>query len=195
MIKTGDHYCSPEFIEFENNQIIHFDLEKKAENKLSKKVNKWSEKLSESKYEFVNDNRIRIFRLGKTHKVISETKTITENTEFATDYERIRPTKTELTTKKINKLEFKAEWNGEKFPIIFNKNLDSKTIKEINQRLKKEGQKLLLENLQGTYFISVYNNGERKSLIGIKEVDEKKAILFGFPETPYEIKAELLKKH
>ena len=191
MIKTGDHYCDPEFIEFENNQIIHFDLDKKAENKLSKKVNKWNEKLSESKYKFVNDNRIRIFRMGKTHTVISETKTITKNTEFATDYERIKPTKTELTTKKINKLEFKAEWNGEKFPIIFNKNLDSKTIKEINKRLNNEGQKLLLENLQGTYFVSVYNNGERISLIGIKEVDEKKAILFGFPEKPYEIKAEL----
>ena len=166
-------------------------MDKKAENKLSKKVNKWNEKLSESKYKFVNDNRIRIFRMGKTHTVISETKTITKNTEFATDYERIKPTKTELTTKKINKLEFKAEWNGEKFPIIFNKNLDSKTIKEINKRLNNEGQKLLLENLQGTYFVSVYNNGERISLIGIKEVDEKKAILFGFPEKPYEIKAEL----
>ena len=178
MIKTGDHYCDPEFIEFENNQIIHFDLDKKAENKLSKKVNKWNEKLSESKYKFVNDNRIRIFRMGKTHTVISETKTITKNTEFATDYERIKPTKTELTTKKINKLEFKAEWNGEKFPIIFNKNLDSKTIKEINKRLNNEGQKLLLENLQGTYFVSVYNNGERISLIGIKEVDEKKSDSF-----------------
>ena len=61
MIKAGDHYCSPEFIKFENNQIIHFDLEKKAEYKLSKKINKWNEKLSESKYKFINDNRIRLF--------------------------------------------------------------------------------------------------------------------------------------
>ena len=41
-----------------------------------------------------------------------------------------------------------------------------------------------------TYFASIFENDERETLIGIKEIDEKKAILFGFPEKPYEIKAE-----
>lgn len=190
MIKTGDNYCPPEFIEFKNDQILHFELEETNRNPLSKKVTSWSEKISESKYKIVSEDRIRIYRMGKTHTVISETKSRIVDTEFATDYERILPTKTELTAKKIQELEFKAEWNNEKIPITFNKELDSPAIKEINKKLNREGQKLILESLQGTFFVSIYNNGERRTLIGIKEIDEEKAILFGFPETPYEIIAK-----
>ena len=189
-IKTGDDYCQPEFIEFNNEQIIHFELELKNGNELSKVRTEWSEKLSESKYEFVNDNRIRIFRMGKTLTVLSETESITEDTELSTDYERIEPTKTELESRKIETLEFIAQWNNEKIPLTFNKILDSPVIQEMNKRMKKNGQKLVLENLQGTYFVSIYNNNKRKTLIGIKEIDSNKAILFGFPEKPYEITAE-----
>ncbi len=193
MIKTGDDYCPPEFIEFEDNQILHFDLDMTNDCRLSKNVTDWRENLSESKYEFVNDNRIRIFRMGKTHTVISETESITVDTEFATDYERIAPTITELKAADIESLEFKAQWNNEKITIVFNKNLDSPVIKEINERLKREGRKLVLENLQGTYFASIYDNGKRETLIGIKEIDEEKAVLFGFPEKPHEILAEGLR--
>ena len=189
-IKTGDDYCRPEFIEFNNDQIIHFELELKSGNELSKVRTECSEKLSESKYQFVNDNRIRIFRMGKTHTVLSETESKTEDTEFATDYERIEPTKTELESEKIETLEFKAQWNKEKIPLTFNKILDSPVIQELNKRMKRNGRKLILENLQGTYFVSIFENDERETLIGIKEIDEEKAILFGFPEKPYEIKAE-----
>ena len=55
-IKTEDNYCPLEFIEFNNNQIIHFKLESKNGNELSKARTEWNEKLSESKHEFVNDN-------------------------------------------------------------------------------------------------------------------------------------------
>ena len=189
-IKTGADYCRPEFIEFSGDQIIHFELELKSGNELSKVRTEWSEKLSESKYEFVNDNRIRIFRMGKTHTVLSETESKIEDAEFATDYERIEPTKTELESEKIVMLEFKAEWNKEKIPLKFNEILDSPVIQEINKRMKRSGRKLVLENLQGTYFASIFDNDEREKLIGIKEIDENKAVLFGFPERPYEIKAE-----
>jgi len=189
-IKTGDDYCRPEFIEFKNDQIIHFELELKSGNELSKTRTEWSEKLSESKYEFENENRIRIFRMGKTHTVLSETESITEDTEFATDYERIEPTKTKLEPEKIEKLEFKTLWKNEKIPLVFNKVLDSQVIQELNKRMKKNGRKLVLENLQGTYFASIFENDERKTLIGIKEIDEEKAILYGFQEKPYEIRAE-----
>ena len=189
-IKTGSDYCQPEFIEFSNDQIIHFEVELKSKNELSKVRTEWSEKLSESKYEFVNDNRVRIFRMGKTHTVLSETESITEDTEFSTDYERIEPTKTELESEKIETLKFKAQWNKEKIPLTFNKILDSPVIQELNKRMKRNGRKLMLENLQGTYFASIFENNEREILIGIREIDEQKAILFGFPEKPYEIKAE-----
>lgn len=98
--------------------------------------------------------------------------------------------KRNLNLKKIETLEFKADWNNEKIPLTFNKILDSRVIQEINKRMKRNGRKLVLENLQGTYFASIFENDERETLIGIKEIDEEKAILFGFPEKPYEIKAE-----
>ena len=189
-IKTGDDYCRPEFIEFKKDQINHFEIELKSGNELSKIQTEWSEKLSESKYEFENENRIRIFRMGKTHTVLSETESITEDTEFATDYERIKPTKTELDSEIIEKLEFTAQWINEKFPLVFNKVLDSQVIQELNLKMKRNGRKLVLENLQGTYFASIFENDEREILIGIKEIDKEKAILFGFPEKPYEIRAE-----
>ncbi|HIC32601.1 MAG TPA: hypothetical protein EYO76_11850 [Flavobacteriaceae bacterium] len=189
-INTGADYCRPEFIEFSNDQIIHFELELKSGNELSKVRTEWSEKLSESKYEFVNDNRIRIFRMGKTHTVLSETESKTEDTEFATDYEKIEPTKTEFESEKIETLEFKAEWNNEKITLKFNEILDSPVIQEMNKRMKRSGRKLVLENLQGTYFASIVDNEQREKLIGIKEIDEEKAILFGFPKKPFEIKAE-----
>ena len=195
MIKSADNYSSPEFIEFHTNKIIHFELEKTSEDKISKKTSKWEENLSESKYEFVNDNRIRIYRMGKTHKVISKKESITRDIEFATDYERIITTKTKLSVKKIQELEFEAEWNDNKFLIIFNKNLDSPIVKEINKKFNREGKKLVLENLQGTYFVSIFEDGYRETLIGIKEIDEEKAILFGFPDLPYEITAKSIKKH
>jgi hypothetical protein len=162
-IKTGSDYCQPEFIEFSNDQIIHFEVELKSGSELSKVQTEWSEKLSESKYEFVNSNRIRIFRMGKTHTVLSETESITEDTEFSTDYERIEPTKTELEFDKIKTLEFKAEWDNEKIPIKFNKILDSPVIQEMNNRMKSSGRKLVLENLQGTYFASIFDNDEREN--------------------------------
>ena len=190
MIKKGSDYCSPEFIEFENDQIIHFKLEKTSVDGLTEKVHERNEKFSETKCVFINKNRIRIFRMGKTHTVSSETESLTEDLVIATDYERIRPTKTDLTAKQIQALEFDAEWNNEKFPFVFNKILDNPTIIKLNKRLHIEGRKLVLEKLQGTYFASMYENGERSILIGIKEIDEEKAILFGFPETPYQITAK-----
>lgn len=156
---------------------------------MEKKV-KWSEKLSDTKHEFVKNNRIRFYRMGKTHTVISEAESITEDTIFETDYERIEPTETDLTEMQIQQLDLKAKWNGEIISIVFNKDLNSPTIQQSNERLKKEGQKLMLENLQGTYFVSIYGDGKRITLIGIREIDGEKAFLFGFLEKPYKVTAQ-----
>ncbi|MBT2163651.1 hypothetical protein [Zobellia barbeyronii] len=195
MIKDAYTYCYPEFIKFENDQVLYYGLLEKAKNGILEMKPNRTEKLSETKYEFVADNRIRIYKIGKTVTVISETESISEETEFATDYERIEPTKTNLTDKEIQKVDFNADWNGEKILIVFNKNLDSPTIQKINKRLKKEGEKLVLENLQETYFASIYGDGERRTLIGIREINNEKAVLFGFPEKPYEIIAYSDGKH
>jgi hypothetical protein len=189
MIKEGASYGKPMFIEFENDQISHYEISEKSENATLEKNLIYSEKFSETKNEFVNENRIRLYRMGKTHTVISETESKTEDTEFATDYERIEPTKTDLTEKEIEQSEFNAEWNNEKIKFVFNKDLDSPTIQEINKRMKRQGRKLILENLNGTYFGAIYDNGIRETLIPIREISDEKITLYGFPKKPYEITA------
>ena len=189
MIKDGASYGKPMFIEFENDQISHYEISEKSENATLEKNLIYGEKFSETKNEFVNENRIRLYRMGKTHTVISETESKTEDTEFATDYERIEPTKTDLTEKEIEQSEFNAEWNNEKIKFVFNKDLDSPTIQEINKRMKRQGRKLILENLNGTYFGAIYDNGIRETLIPIREISDEKITLYGFPKKPYEITA------
>ncbi len=95
-----------------------------------------------------------------------------------------------MTPEEIQGLEFEAEWNKEKITIKFNENLESPARKKLNKSLNKEGRKLVLENLQGTYFASIYNNGQRRTLIGIQEISKTKAVLFRFPEEPYQIVAK-----
>ena len=189
MIKDGNTYGRTMFVEFENDQILHYEISEKSANRTLEKKLVYSEKLSETKNKLVNENRIRFYRMGKTHTVISETESKTEDTEFATDYERIEPTKTNLSENEIERLEFNVEWNNEKIHFAFNKDLDSPTMQEINKRLKREGQKLILEILNGTYFGAIYNNGKRENLIPIREIDNGKVILYGFPKKPYEITA------
>jgi hypothetical protein len=191
MIKNGSTYGKTMFVEFENDQILHYEISKKSENGNLEKELVYSEKFSETKNKLVNKNRIRIYRIGKTHTVIRETESKTEDTEFATDYERIEPTKTDLTEKEIEKLEFNAEWNNEKIIFVFNKVFDSPAIQKINKRMKKEGRKLILENLSGTYFGAIYNNGIRETLIPIREINDEKITLYGFSEKPYEITANI----
>ncbi|QCY70767.1 hypothetical protein FHG64_15980 [Antarcticibacterium flavum] len=194
MIKTGNDYGEPEFIEFCDNQILHFHITSKNEDGMLEKIQFRKENLSETKLKILNEDRIRIFGLGKIHTVVSETDSTTEEVEISTDYVKIKPTITSFSKEEILKMEFKAEWNREKFPIIFNRDLDSLPLKEIKKRLNREGRKILLEDLQGTYFASIFNDGRRETLIGIKEITREKAILFGFPGEPFEVTAYSSKK-
>jgi hypothetical protein len=47
-----------------------------------------------------------------------------------------------------------------------------------------------LEKLDQTLLISIINNNIRGLILPIKEVDDEKMILYGFPEIPYEVRAE-----
>lgn len=187
MIKEGDDYSDPEFIEFDNDKIIHFEVvdSYKMGDLLKKEI--WSERLSETKIELINANRIRFFQKGIVHKILRNNESITSDQIFKVDYELIKPTKTILTKEEIEKLEFSAEWKNEKIHFIFNKGLDSQLIQETNKWLKREKRKLFLEKLKDTYFVAIYNNGERETLIPIREIDNRKVTLYGFPKEPYEI--------
>ncbi|MFY8110883.1 MAG: hypothetical protein ACOVKP_02645 [Flavobacterium sp.] len=185
-IKTPDDYGKSEIIQIDEDVIDHFFVEKMDKICLIKSVYR-NEKLSEIKHEFINQNRIRIFRIGKIHQFFSDEKSITEDCIFEDDYEKLIATETELTETEIQDLKFEFNWNGEKMNLKFNEVLDSPSIQELNKRLNKEGSKIVLEKLNETLFVSLYTDSYLDKLVPIKYVDKQKMILYGFPEEPYEI--------
>lgn len=191
-IKTPDHYGKPEIIQFDDEVIDYFNVEK-SDTSLIKIVNEnRNEKLSETQYKFINQNRIRFFRNGKIHKFFSDEKSITEDCVFENDYEKLTATQSELTEDEIQGLKFQFNWNGEKMNVRFNEVLDSPVIQEINKRLNREGSKIVLRKLDETLFLSLYTDNNLDKLIPIKYVDRQKIILYGFPKEPYEISCQII---
>ena len=192
-IKTPDHYGKPEIIQFDKNVIDYFNVEKNDGISLITIINEnRNEKLSETEYKFINQNRIRFFRNGKIYTVLSDEKSITEDCIFENDYEKLNATETELTESEIQNLKFEFNWNGEKMNLRFNEVLDSPVIQEINKRLNKEGSRIVLEKLNETLFVSLYTDNYLDKLIPIKYVDRQKIILYGFPKEPYEINCPII---
>jgi hypothetical protein len=193
-IKPPDYYGKTHLIEFSENEIKHFDIENTQGISLSKKMNEnRHEKLSETEYKFVNPNRIRIIRNGKKHSVLSEHESVTVDWKFENDYEKLIATETELTESEIQSLIFEFNWHGEKRNVKFNEILDSPIIQEINERLKREGSKIVLEKLNETLFLSFYDDKSSEKLIPIKYVDNEILILYGFPRKPYEIQCQIIR--
>jgi hypothetical protein len=192
-IKTADHYIENDIIEFDENTITHFSVEKSTDISILKIVNeRWNEKLTEIEYKYINPNRVRFFRKGKIHKVLSETESVTEDCIFENDYEKLNATETELTESEIQNLKFEFNWNREKMNLRFNEVLDSPDIQEINKRLNKQGSRIVLEKLNETLFLSLYTDNYLDKLIPIKYVDRQKMILYGFPKEPYEINCPII---
>jgi len=191
-IKTPDHYGNPEIIQFDEDVIDYFNVKKSDGISLIKNENR-NEKLSETEYEFINQNRIRFFRKGKIYRVYIEEDPITEDCIFENDYEKLSATETELTEVEIQNLKFEFNWCGEKINASFNEVLDSPVMQEINKRLNKQGSKILLEKLNETLFLSFYTDIHIEKLIPIKYIDRQKMILYGFPKEPYEIYCPIIR--
>ena len=192
-IKTPDHYGKPEIIQFDDNVIDYFTVEKNDGISSMKIVNEnRNEKLSETEYKFINENRIRFFRNGKIYKVLSDEETITEDCIVEDDYEKLNATESELTESEIQNLKFEINWNGEKMNVRFNEVLDPPYIQEINKRLNKQGSRIILEKLNETLFLSFYTDIYLDILIPIKYVDRQNIILYGFHNEPYEISCQII---
>lgn len=191
-IKTANHYGDPDIIEFHNNNINHFALEKNDSNSLNKIASNWIESLTDANIQFKKPNRIVIFRKGKIHKFLSEEESITENCIFEDGYERLFATETKLSESEIQNLKFEFIWNNEKKTIIFNEILDKPYMQEINKRLNKQGLRIILEKLNETLFLSIYDDIYIQNIIPIKYVDNQKMVLYGFPEEPYEISCNVI---
>jgi hypothetical protein len=193
-IKTPDDYGKPEIIQFNENVIHYFNVDKNDEVSFLKMVSQnRNEKFSDTKYKFVNQNRIRFFRKGKIYKVLSDEESTTEDCIFENDYEKLSATETELTENEIQNLKFVFNWNGEKMTIRFNEILDPPIIQEINKRLNKEGSKIVLGKLNETLFLSFFTDNYFNNLIPIKYIDTQNMILYGFPKEPYEINCPVIK--
>ena len=81
-IKTPDYYGKPEIIEFDQSVIKYFELESDGESLMKIANRNREENITEIEHKFINPNRIRFFRNGKIHKVLSETESITEDCVF-----------------------------------------------------------------------------------------------------------------
>ncbi|PSG90907.1 hypothetical protein C7H52_06440 [Aurantibacter aestuarii] len=181
-----------DIITFENDKINYSVLES-TENELNlkeKKVENRSENLSDLKFEFINPSRIRFYRKGKKHTVINETESKTEDKIFEHDYVKLIPTESKISESRIQLLKYNFEWNNEKGVIEFNKILDKPEILEMLKKSGYAGRKILLEKIDDTLLISTYHNNHKGLVLPIKEIDEVKAVLYGFPMEPFETIAE-----
>lgn len=191
-IKTADHYGDPDIIEFNNKNINHFRLEKNDSNSVNKIALNWIENLTDANIQFKNPCRMTILRKGKVYKVLSDEESINEDCIFEDEYERLIATETKLSQSEIQNLKFEFIWNNEKMTIIFNEILDKPYIQEINKKLNKQGRRIVLENLNETLFLSIYDDIYIQNLLPIKYVDNTKMVLYGFPEEPYEITCNVI---
>lgn len=128
-------------------------------------------------YEMVNDNHLKL--------IIIEGKTNGKDSVFECDFYRLEPTITILKKEEIEKLTFVILENERESEFVFNKELwDQERLERHN---RKEGEKKLIEQIDSTFFISMYSNGKRDGSIPIKEVSTEILKLYAIPTGPMEM--------
>lgn len=156
---------------------IGFSLDKKSSNLkvLSNKI-VTSENVDFAAYELVNINMIRLFINSKSNG---------ETAVFACDFYRLEPTYTDLKKEEIVKMTFLwPDIKRESLLIFNNELLDKETLAIMNQ---KKGINNILEQIDSTFFVSIYCNGKRTYSIPIKEVNNEFLKLYAIPTGPMEI--------
>jgi hypothetical protein len=123
-----------------------------------------------SKYEVVNENHIKWFINGKSND---------KDTVFKCDFYRLEPTITTLKKEDIEKMTFVLTENGRESKFEFNKDLWNKESLKLFKR--KEGEKKMIEQIDSTFFVSIYFNGKRNVSIPIKEVTPEFLKLYAVP--------------
>lgn len=127
-------------------------------------------------YEMVNDNHLKLIIEGKTNG---------KDSVFECDFYRLEPTITILKKEEIEELTFVILENERESEFVFNKELwDQERLERHN---RKEGEKKLIEQIDSTFFISMYSNGKRDGSIPIKEVSTEILKLYAIPTGPMEM--------
>lgn len=182
MTKEGDTYVIPEnlILEINSDSLTYFSFDK-IQSSLPIKIegNKIEYQKHTDHVEFINDNRIKITGQGKLSG---------KDSLISTEYVRLMKTKTVLSRAEIESLSFKFKWNDEKFKVEFNKELGNPQVMKMMG--VDELTKIHLEKIDSTYFVSIFDSGERESVFPIKEVSKDEMIVYGTPRKPYEITGE-----
>ena len=129
-----------------------------------------------SKYEIVNENHIKWFINGKSND---------KDAVFECDFYRLEPTITTLKKDDIEKMTFVLTENGRDSEFEFNKELWDKERLALFKR--KEGEKKIIEQIDSTFFVSMYYDGKRNGSIPIKEVTSEFLKLCLIPTGPMEM--------
>ena len=208
-------FKSLDIIVFHDDNIKYSLLERTNDGLILRENNEQNhfENISQCTYDFVNPNRIRLFRKANGHKIIMETK---ESTAYETileqDYVKLLPTISKISESRIQLMKYNFVWNHENQIIEFNKILNPpanagtqesfekdamkslmENLKNLKDEYKFEGMKILLEKLDQTLFVSFFNNNQRGLVMPIKEIDVDKVVLYGLPKEPFEIIAERIR--
>lgn len=149
MTKEGDTYSYPNnpILEFKNDSMTYYDFDKFYDNSQIEINN--GEILTDSKasikFQLINENRLSMISKGNKKE---------NDSVLTTEYLRLLATKTSLTKGQIENLSFNFNWNGERFKVIFNQELGKPYLKEFFK--KDEMKKILLEKIDSTFFVSIY---------------------------------------
>ncbi|MGJ8660301.1 MAG: hypothetical protein ACSHWV_10660 [Cellulophaga fucicola] len=173
-------YPGFQLLEINNNNVdiyTDFSLKEKATTlKMDNGdfLNQNNEKTS--KYEIVNENHIKWFIDGKSNN---------KDAVFEFDFYRLEPTITTLEKEDIEKMTFVLIENERESEFEFNKELWDKEKLELFKR--KEGEKKMIEQIDSTFFVSMYFDGKRNGSIPIKEVTSEFLKLYLIPTGPMEM--------
>lgn len=184
-IKHKDFYGENSCLIFNGDKGVYFDFETDKGDVLHLKETNIGEDISKGNFEFIASDRLKIFKKGIKSTFYAD-KMVSEEIAMEDVFIRLEPTKIGMAKDEIQSLEYSVKWSNETLKIVFNKILDTDIIREMKARLGKEGRKILLEQFRDTLFLSIFDDNEREKLIPIKEIDQDKIILAGFPSEPFE---------
>jgi hypothetical protein len=154
-----------------------FSLEKQAPN-----LKVLEDKILTSKngkfanYKVVSENHLKLFIDGKANG---------KDAVFECDFYRLEPTITTLKKADIEKMTFVLTENGRESEFEFNKELWDK--ERLERFKRKEGEKKMIEQIDSTFFVTMYFNGKRNSSIPIREVTSEFLKLYLIPTGPMEM--------
>ncbi len=169
--------------------ILNFDQEKVSLITDLKTTNPEQDlKIKDSTLFMENDKKYAHFKLieNKVLRLFMKGTFNDKEVPMELDFIPLLPTKTSLNKTAIEELRFEfKDVDSENSLIAFNEELmDPEVWAQLNW---KEGSKMIIEQLEHTFFVTIYSNGKKRATLPISEVNEKVLILYCTPNPTGEI--------